>query len=99
MEILWWLAPAASVSLLAMGWVAWLGRAGRGEVDRDAAVARLARALEGDSPVVSRQREHRVDRSTGIAVRPSRAAQAGTPAERTPTPAERPPGRPPAPRA
>lgn len=73
MEILWWLAPAAVVSALAMVWVSWLGRAGRGEVDRDAAVARLAKALEADSPVISRQREQRVDRSTGIAVRPSRA--------------------------
>lgn len=72
MEILWWLAPAAVVSLLAMVWVSWLGREGRGEVDRDVAVARLAKALEADSPVVTRQREHRVDRSTGIAVRPSR---------------------------
>lgn len=74
-EILWWLAPAAGVTLVAMLWVGWLGREGRGEVDRDVAVERLARALRKPHPgagrpmpSASRQR----DRSTGIAVRPSR---------------------------
>lgn len=74
LEILWWLAPPVVVTCLAMCWVAWLGREGRGEVDRDVAVERLARALRKDhaglarpGPGANRPRE----RSTGIAVRPS----------------------------
>jgi hypothetical protein len=80
-EILFWLLPSAVVTVVAMLWVGWLGREGRGEVDREVAVRRLAGALEPD--------EHRrggrprptpgyavsppePDRSTGIAVRPSR---------------------------
>jgi hypothetical protein len=74
-EILWWLAPSAVVMLLAMLWVSWLGREGRGEVDRDVAVERMARAMRrphpGDGrPLPSTGRPR--DRSTGIAVRPSR---------------------------
>ena len=42
MEILLWLVPTGVVTLVAMLWVAWLGREGRGEVDRDVAVQRLA---------------------------------------------------------
>lgn len=73
MEILLWLVPSAVVTLVAMAWVAWLGREGRGEIDRDVAVERLARALAKDhrsqrSGPPARER----DRSTGIAVRPSR---------------------------
>ena len=34
-EILWWLVPPVVVTTGAMVWVAWLGREGRGEVDRD----------------------------------------------------------------
>ena len=74
MDILWWLVPPVVVTALAMLWVTWLGRSGRGEVDRDVAVERLARALRKEhptstrrSPATSRPR----DRSTGIAVRPS----------------------------
>ncbi|MCH1866516.1 hypothetical protein [Nocardioides sp. CFH 31398] len=73
MEILLWLVPSAVVTVLAMCWVSWFGREGRGEVDREVAVARMAQAL---------RREHRGgyavrpaparDRSRGIAVRPSR---------------------------
>ena len=48
MEILLWLVPSVVVAVLAMLWVAWLGREGRGEVDRDVAVRRLADALEHD---------------------------------------------------
>ncbi|KQW45074.1 hypothetical protein ASC77_20045 [Nocardioides sp. Root1257] len=80
MEILLWLVPSVVVAVVAMLWVAWLGREGRGEVDRDVAVRRLADALDGD-----RRRRRRPapgyaapqpedDRSTGIAVRPSRRA-------------------------
>ena len=73
MEILLWLVPPVLVTLAAMAWVTWLGREGRGEVDRDVAVRRLARALEKDlpqAPPTVRVRE----RSTGIAVRPTRRA-------------------------
>lgn len=73
MEILWWLAPSGAVTLAAMVWVAWLGREGRGEVDREVAVRRLARALSKESPR-PRLPEARVrERNTGIAVRPARA--------------------------
>lgn len=74
MEILYWLVPPAAVTVLAMLWVSWLGREGRGEVDRDVAVRRLAAALQKDPPRHHTVRPTRVpDRSTGIAVRPSRA--------------------------
>ena len=80
MEILLWLVPSVVVAVLAMLWVAWLGREGRGEVDRDVAVRRLADALEGDQRRRRRPApgyaapQPEVDRSTGIAVRPSRRA-------------------------
>ena len=63
MEILLWLVPPVVVTIVAMVWVSWLGREGRGEVDRDVAVRRLAEAL---------QREDKVDRS-----RPLLAAHPG----------------------
>ncbi|WP_310525762.1 hypothetical protein [Nocardioides sp.] len=73
MEILLWLVPPALVTLSAMVWVSWLGREGRGEVDRDVAVLRLQRALEKDHRTALPARPARVaDRSTGIAVRPTR---------------------------
>ena len=50
MDILWWLVPPVVVTALAMLWVTWLGRSGRGEVDRDVAVERLARALRKEHP-------------------------------------------------
>lgn len=72
MEILLWLVPSVVVTVVAMAWVGWVGRDGRGEVDRDAAIEKMGRALA---------KEHRtdrvglpprpVDRSGGIAVRPS----------------------------
>jgi hypothetical protein len=78
-EILLWLVPSVVVTVVAMLWVAWLGREGRGEVDREVAVRRLASALE---PGARRRRRRPApgyaaqapapDRSTGIAVRPSR---------------------------
>jgi hypothetical protein len=76
-EILLWLVPSVVVAVLAMLWVGWLGREGRGEVDRDVAVRRLGSALEADSrrrrpaPGYAVQQPE-PDRSTGIAVRPSR---------------------------
>jgi hypothetical protein len=76
-EILLWLAPSAVVTVLAMLWVGWLGREGRGAVDREVAVRRLASALEPDSRRRRPAPGYAVpppepDRSTGIAVRPSR---------------------------
>ena len=80
MEILLWLLPAAVATAVAMLWVAWVGRAGRGEVDREVAVRRLAGALEPDrrqarrpAPGYAAPRPEQ-DRSTGVAVRPSRRA-------------------------
>jgi hypothetical protein len=78
-EILLWLAPAAVVTVVAMLWVGWVGRDGRGEVDRDVAAARLGRALAKDLPARARRTPPAVrDRSTGIAVRPSNAGATGT---------------------
>jgi hypothetical protein len=76
-EILLWLVPSVVVTVVAMLWVGWLGREGRGEIDRDVAVRRLASALEPDpqgrrpTPGYAARQPER-DRSTGIAVRPSR---------------------------
>jgi hypothetical protein len=71
-EILLWLVPPAVVTLLAMLWVSWLGREGRGEVDREEAVRRLSKAMGKDHPGTRYPRPVPVrDRSTGIAVRPS----------------------------
>jgi hypothetical protein len=79
-EILLWLVPSVVVTAVAMLWVGWLGREGRGEVDREVAVRRLASALEPDTKRRRRRRPSpgyavpppERDRSTGIAVRPSR---------------------------
>ena len=74
--ILLWLVPPVAVTVVAMLWVAWLGREGRGEVDRETAVRRLGEALSSPrrpSPgYAATPPEH--DRSTGVAVRPSRRA-------------------------
>lgn len=80
MQVLLWLVPSVVVTVFAMLWVAWLGREGRGEVDREVAVRRLATALEPDARTARRRRPApgyaapppAADRSTGIAVRPSR---------------------------
>ena len=84
MEILLWLVPTGVVTLVAMLWVSWLGREGRGEVDRDVAVQRLAAAMQRDHPGAGRDRPVAArDRSTGIAVRPSRAAASAPPPRRS----------------
>ena len=76
MEILLWLVPSALVTAAAMIWVSWVSRDGRGEVDRDVAIERLAKALAKDLPAGRpRPAPAARDRSTGIAVRPSHAAQ------------------------
>ena len=77
MEILLWLVPPAAVTVVAMLWVTWLGREGRGEVDREEAVRRMSKAMAKDTPGLRRSRPAPVvDRSTGIAVRPSATRRA-----------------------
>lgn len=73
MTILLWLVPPAVATLVAMLWVGWLGREGRGEVDRETAVRRLGEALSSPraTPGYAAATPER-DRSTGVAVRPSR---------------------------
>ncbi len=87
MEILFWLVPPVVVTIVAMAWVSWLGREGRGEVDRDVAVRRLAEALQREDKVGAdvryAPRTPARDRSTGIAVRPSRATRS-TPGDGAP---------------
>lgn len=81
MEVLLWLVPAAVVTLTAMLWVAWWGRDGRGEVDRDTAARRLGEALAREPrrrPGYAAPRRA-PDRSTGVALRPSRRPPAGQP--------------------
>jgi hypothetical protein len=80
-EILLWLVPAVVATVLAMLWVSWAGRDGRGEVDRDVAVERLGKALAKELPAGARRTPSRSaspsrDRSTGIAVRPSTTRRA-----------------------
>ena len=62
-------------TVLAMAWVSWLGRAGRGQVDREVAVRRLGDAMARSSRVTPRNPPAydagRGERSTGVAVRPS----------------------------
>lgn len=72
-EILLWLVPPLVVTVLAMLWIGWLGRERTEEVDREAAVARMAKALESGRAVSRDSRPQPArDRSRGIAVRPSR---------------------------
>jgi hypothetical protein len=74
-EILWWLAPPVVATVVAMLWVSWLGREGRGEVDREVAVRRLGNAMAKPTRISARPTPTRAsgqgDRSTGVAVRPS----------------------------
>jgi hypothetical protein len=76
--LLWWLPPVV-VTAVAMVWVGWLGRARDAGPDRsDAAQERFAAAIMRELPTrggnVGRPRPL-VERSTGIAVRPSQAAR------------------------
>jgi hypothetical protein len=73
-EILLWLVPPAAVTVLAMIWAAWAGRPQREDDDRsDADYEKFARAIAKEHPAAGRPRVAPVrDRSTGIAVRPSR---------------------------
>ena len=78
MEILLWLVPAAAVTCVAMLWAAWAGRPRPDErvartSARDADQERFARAITREHPGARAPRPRPVrDRSTGIAVRPSR---------------------------
>jgi hypothetical protein len=68
-EILLWLVPPVVVTVVAMVWVGWLGREGRGQVDREEAVRRLGAALERpQAPPAPRLPSRRL-RSTGVALR------------------------------
>jgi hypothetical protein len=78
-EILLWLVPSVAVTFLAMAWVSWVSRDGRGQVDREVAVERLGRALAKEPPAGTRRTSAPArDRSTGIAVRPSHGAADGS---------------------
>jgi hypothetical protein len=73
-EILWWLAPPVVATVLAMLWVSWLGREGRGEVDPDVAARRLGAAMAKPSRLPGGTASRPIpshERSTGVAVRPS----------------------------
>lgn len=85
MEILWWLAPPVVVTLGAMVWASRVAREGYGEVSREVAAERMAVALKKDNPHAVRRTapERARDRSTGIAVRPSRNGGAGPESRRS----------------
>ena len=89
MEILAWLVPSGVVLVVMMAWAAWAGRPEREVTDRsDAAYERFAKAIAKEHPGANRPRPAVVrDRSTGIAVRPSRRTAPGNPGERTRRPA------------
>lgn len=86
MEILAWLVPAAVVTVVAMLWAAWAGRPQREQTQRsEAAYQKFARAIAKEHPGAGRPRPVPArdrDRSTGIAVRPSRRTAAGQPPTR-----------------
>lgn len=89
MEILFWLVPAGVVTLVTMLWVGWWGREGRGEVDRETAARRLGEALSKEQKrrpgyAVSRRTP---DRSTGVALRPSKMRPTVLPQMSEPAPA------------
>lgn len=75
MEILLWLVPSAVVTVVAMVWVAVAGRERSTGIDRDEAVRRMGVALRKPARQRYAGRPHSADRSTGIAVRPSRAPE------------------------
>jgi hypothetical protein len=80
-EILAWLVPSGVVLVIMMGWAARAGRPQREETDRsDAAFERFSQAIAKEHPAAGRPRPVSVrDRSTGIAVRPSRRGDAAAP--------------------
>ena len=74
MEILAWLLPTGVVAVVMMLWAAWAGRPRREQADRsEAAYERFAAAIVREHPGARRPRPMVArDRSTGIAIRPSR---------------------------
>ncbi len=82
MSVLVWLVPSGVVLVVAMLWAAWAGRPQREQNDRsEAAYERFARAIGKEHPAAGRPRPALVrDRSTGIAVRPSRRGGPAAPA-------------------
>ena len=72
MEILLWLVPPVVVTLVAMAWVGWAGRERRGAVDPEIAVRRMADALSKPTPPRYAAPRQERERSSGVAVRPSR---------------------------
>jgi hypothetical protein len=80
MEILLWLLPTAVVAVVMMAWASWAGRPRRERGDRsEAAYERFAAAIARDHPGSPPPRPVARDRSTGIAIRPSRrGGPAGT---------------------
>jgi len=68
-EILLWLVPPVVVTFVAMAWVGWVGREGRGEVDREERVRRLGAALEREQAPRPARLPRRRERSTGVALR------------------------------
>jgi hypothetical protein len=80
-EILLWLVPTGVVAVVMMVWATWAGRPQRDEADRsEVAYERFAKAMAKEHPGAGRPRPMVVrDRSTGIAVRPSRGAGATRP--------------------
>ncbi len=80
MEILLWLVPAAVVTLTTMLWVGWYGREGRGQVDREEAARRMGRALARERSKRGYAAPRRAtERSTGVALRPSRVRPVAVP--------------------
>jgi hypothetical protein len=74
-QILVWLVPSGVVLVIMMSWAAWAGRPQREErVRSEAAYERFAQAIAREHPGTGRARPPVArDRSTGIAVRPSRS--------------------------
>lgn len=73
MEILLWLVPPIVVTAATAVWVGMLGRES-GEVDREERARRLGAALERSTDRRYAAPTPEPDRSTGVAVRPSRRA-------------------------
>jgi uncharacterized membrane protein YccC len=78
-EILLWLVPTGAVAAVMMVWASWAGRPRREQSDRsEAAYERFAAAIAREHPGASRPRPMTArDRSTGIAIRPSRSGREG----------------------
>lgn len=77
MEILLWLVPPLVVTVLAMGWVTWLGRDEREESDPERAAVRMARALERPQRTPWAPRPPvPAERTGAVAVRPARIDRA-----------------------